>query len=224
MRRDAEGARTPTTPLGEQHCRGRAVSCIDAASTLHYLLHMSWWLQVASRPPGALGQHVAGARLEAVSGRRHFRSHPDAGVWENADADSGYVCPHLPVITSRPRVSLGSHLLLVHADAGLRRHRRPPDGVRVRADFSGEHRFIYAFELWSRVPTACPALPPPCALQVLGMPIPPDVLFGLYCVHWVVFGGTWLLHMFLGRYNKVGSSASWPCRSLAAAYAVIALA
>lgn len=38
---------------------------------------------------------------------------------------------------------------------------------------------------------------------VLGFPISEFQLFALYVVHWVIYGGTWLAHLYIARFNKV---------------------
>ena len=41
---------------------------------------------------------------------------------------------------------------------------------------------------------------------VLGFPISEPQLFILYCVHWLIYGGTWLAHLYVARFNKVRRS------------------
>lgn len=37
---------------------------------------------------------------------------------------------------------------------------------------------------------------------VLGFPIAESTLFGFYVIHWVIYGGTWLAHLYIARFNK----------------------
>ena len=37
---------------------------------------------------------------------------------------------------------------------------------------------------------------------VLHIPLSDRQLFSLYVFHWVLYGGTWLFHMYISRYNK----------------------
>lgn len=38
---------------------------------------------------------------------------------------------------------------------------------------------------------------------IIEMPLSDDQIFNLYVFHWVIYGGSWLLHMYIARFNKV---------------------
>ena len=40
-------------------------------------------------------------------------------------------------------------------------------------------------------------------LTCLGYPLSAEQNFGLYFFHWVIYGGSWLIHMYVSRFNKV---------------------
>jgi hypothetical protein len=94
----------------------------------------------------------------------------------------------------------GSCVFHVHAHACFCGLHRSHDPLSVRTHLAGVclgHTCVCA--LYASISTLVCS----CRTQVLGSPIPDIVLFSLYCVHWGIFGGSWLAHMFYARFNKV---------------------